>query len=193
MGVLLVTSIEITKSTPIGGNVDVDSYAAVIEESQDFVIEPILGTKLIEKIKEDYDNGDLAGHYLTIRENYLKSILAYSVAGEFFLFSNFQSRNGGTFKNTPQNGEAISKEEADFLANKMKAKADVYIQRLQRFLCDRDSEIPEYTQDQDEDFDIDPDRSVSTFGGWYLGRSYYKGSNAMREIYKDIYHDEGQG
>ena len=78
MGVLLVTSIEITKSTPIGGNVDVDSYAAVIEESQDFVIEPILGTKLIEKIKEDYDNGSLAGHYLTIRQNYIRSILAYS-------------------------------------------------------------------------------------------------------------------
>ncbi|MEM1337259.1 MAG: hypothetical protein AAGF96_05890 [Bacteroidota bacterium] len=192
MAVLLITANEITKKTPIGANVDVDQYAAIIEECQDFVIEKILGTKLIERIKTDYQSSALNGHYLTIRDDYIAPILAYTVAKEFLLIQNFHSRNGGLFKHVPQNAEPVSLKEADLLSNKQGAKADVYIQRLQDFLIDKDSEIPEYTTAQDEDYDIKPDKRLSTYNGLYLGGRYYGHTSAEKALIEDIRYDEGK-
>ena len=48
------------------------------------------------------------------------------------------------------------------------SKADTYIDRLIRFLCDQDANIPEYTTNQDNDYDIDPKNALQTISGWYL-------------------------
>ena len=46
-------------------------------------------------------------------------------------------------------------------------KADVYIERLERYLCDVN--VPEYDRAQDNNYDIKPQRDIETIGGWYLG------------------------
>ena len=51
----------IVKSTPMGGNVGTDRYVFLIDIVQKMVLEPVLGTKLYEKIKEDYNLNALSG------------------------------------------------------------------------------------------------------------------------------------
>ena len=189
---LLIKSNDVTKGTPLGGNIDIDKYVSVIKESQVFVVEPILGTKLYKKLVQDYEGSSLAGNYLIIHEEYVKPILIQTVAAEYILIASYNVANGGVFKHQPENGSAVSKTEVDFLANKQRAKADVYIERLQRFLTDKNSEIPEYTGAQDNPFDQKPDKEVSTFGGWYLGRDSNGMMSAEAQIYKDIFYDEGR-
>lgn len=189
---LMIRPIDITKNSPLGGNIDVDSYVSVIKESQVFVIEPILGTKLYNKILTDYVADSLTGVYATIHENYIIPILTHTVAAEYILIASYNVRNGGVFKHSPENGTSVDKTEVDYLANKQKAKADVYIERLQDYLCDQQANIDEYTTAQDNDYDQKPDKDLTTFGGWFLGRELPGHTNAEKEMWRDIWYDEGR-
>lgn len=188
--ILLITNVELVAGSPLGGNIDVDKYQSVIKETQVFIIEKILGTKLYEKILTDFEAGPLAGEYLTLHTNYIVPILIHSVAAEYITISGFTVANAGIFRYTPENGTPADKSEIDFLSNKYRAKADVYIQRMQDYLCE--TNIDEYDQPQDKNYDIDPDKRLNTFGGWRLSGYNHTGNSAEREIWKDILRDEGR-
>ena len=166
MTTLLITGSDLTKNTVMGGNIDPQKYVHVIKEAQIFVIEPILGTKLYDKIISDYSNDNLSGSYLEIVENYIKPILIYSVAAEFILVHSYNIANGGVFKNSPQDSEPVSKTEVDFLVQEQHNKADAYIKRLKKYLCD--VSITEYENTQDNEYDIYPDKTMHFTGGWKL-------------------------
>lgn len=190
--IFLITDLQLKKNSPLGGNIDIDKYRHIIKEVQVFTIEAILGTKLYNKILTDFNSSSLAGVYSTIHENYLIPIITNMVAAEYIEMQGVVVNNGGIFKRTPEDTTPASAEELSRLASKQRAKADVYIDRLQKYLCDQDANIPEYTFNQDNDYDIDPDKDVNTYGGWRLSRNWNYGTNAEREIWRDIYHDEGK-
>lgn len=191
-GILLITNDELTTKSPLGGNIDVNKYSFVIKETQVFVIEPILGTKLYNKILSDYESNSLTGVYKKLLLDYLQPIIISSVSAEYITIASFNVSNGGIFKYNPENMESVSTKDAEYLANKQRAKADVYIERLQRFLCDGSINIPEYEVAQDNNYDVRPDRDLDTYGGWRLSGRDYNGTNAEREIWRDILNDEGR-
>jgi len=187
----LITGQELAKGSPLGGNIDIDKYSSVIDECQVFVLEPILGTKLYDKIVADFLATTITGIYAQILDNYLKPILIHSVAAEYITIGGFMVANAGILRYTPEGSTPANKSEIEFLANNQRGKADVYIERLQRFLCDKMADIPEYTLAQDNVSDIRPDRDLNTYGGLYLGRNRSDGTNAMNDIFKDIYFENG--
>lgn len=188
----LITDLELTKNSPLGGNIDIDKYRHIIKEVQTFTIEVILGTKLYKKILSDFNSDSLTGVYSTIHENYLIPIIIHSVAAEYIEMQGVVVDNGGIFKRTPENTTPASSSELATLSAKQRSKADIYIDRLQNYLCDQDSNIPEYTFTQDNDYDIDPDKDLNTYGGWRLSRTWSGKTNAEREIWRDIWMDEGK-
>jgi len=164
MATLLIKAEDITKNTPMGGNIDVNKYLFVIKDSQQFVIKPILGTKLYDKIITDYEGDTLAGDYLILVNDYIKPILVASVFAEFIPVHAFMISNGGISKFAPENSQPATKNEVDYLAQTQRNKASVYIERLEKFLCDTD--LPEYTCNQDNDYDVKPHRNINYMGGW---------------------------
>lgn len=164
--ILLITASDLTKNTMMSGNIDAQKYVHVIKEAQIFILEPILGTKLYDKLLTDFENNNLAGAYLTLLDDYIKPILIYSVAAEFILVHSYNIANGGVFKSSPENSEAVSKSEVDFLVQEQHNKADAYIKRLKKYLCT--VSIPEYQQSQDNNYDLQPDKSMQYSGGWLL-------------------------
>jgi hypothetical protein len=188
---LIITNTEIIAATPLDANIDVDKYRSVIEECQIFTIERILGTKLYKKIQTDYPDS-LTGHYATIHERYLIPIIAHSVAADHIIIAAYQVKNGGVSKHLGQNSEPASKSEISFLSENQASKAQAYIERLDKFLCDKGSEIDEYNGTQENNYDQRPNHNVDNTGGWKLdGPTWSTGSNIEREIWKDILHDEG--
>lgn len=166
MTTLLITANDLTQNTIMGGNIDPQKYVHVIKEAQIFIVEPILGTKLYNKIVTDFENSSLAGDYKTVLDDYVKPILIYSVAAEFILVHSYNIANGGVFKSSPQDSEPVSKSEVDFLVQEQHNKADAYIKRLKKYLCS--VSIPEYVQSQDNNYDLYPDKSIQFSGGWKL-------------------------
>lgn len=163
----LITRAQLIQGTPMGGNIDPDEYSFVIKDTEDLLIEPILGTALFQRIKSDNDSGAISGIYKTILDNYIVPILKHSVAAEYIVESAYNVRNGGIFKHLPTNAEAVSKNEVDFLTERQRTKAQVHIDRLERFLCDKGNELPEY-KEQSNDYDIKPNTDTNYLGGWHI-------------------------
>lgn len=139
---LLIRPSEITEFTPMGGNVDVDKYKPCIYDVQVTVIEPLLGEKLYDKIVADFEGG-LLGKYLELYNDYLKPILRHQVFAEYVEVAAYTVANNGVFKHVPENAESVNKNEVQFLAQAHRTKAQMYIDRAERWLSK--SGIDEYS------------------------------------------------
>ena len=172
MATYLITSQEIRLNTPMGGTVDSDKFINFINDVQVMVLEPVLGTKLYDKILADFEADTLEGLYLQMFTDYIKPVLWHSVFAEYVKIGSIIVGNGGMYKHVAQDAEAATMDDINYVAKNAQSKADTYIDRLIRFLCDQDANIPEYTLNQDNDYDIDPVRALQTISGWYLESDY---------------------
>ena len=66
---LFITPAEMSATTILGGNVDIDSYIWCIAEAQISIIEPLLGTTLYDKMVSDFPT--YAGLYSTLYVQYI--------------------------------------------------------------------------------------------------------------------------
>ena len=176
MATYLITSQQVKTNTPMGGNVDSDNLMSLIYDAQVMVLEPSLGTKLYDYIIANYD-APLTGLYLTLYNDYIKPVLWHSCYADYLRTGNVLARNGGIFTNQPENASASDIENIKYNVKNAQSKADVYLDRMNRFLCDKESEIAEYTQTQDEDYDIKPNDNINTISGWFFGNDRIDTSN----------------
>lgn len=142
----------------MGGNVDIDKYKPCIFDVQVTVIEPLLGNELYEKIKTDFDSDELAGLYLELYDSYLKPILRHQVFAEYVEIGAYTVANGGIFKHQPDNSEVVSKSEVQYLAQTQRTKAQMYVERAKKWLCENN--IPEYSRCEQG--------KTRLSGGWHL-------------------------
>lgn len=163
----LITAEEIKVHTSIGGNVDPDKFMHLLDDAQILILEPVLGTKLYEKILTDFDDETITGVYLTILNNYVKPCLWHTVFAQYLRDGVILAQNTGIFTREVENGTASNSDDIKYVAKGAQSKADVYIERLERYLCDVN--VPEYDRAQDNNYDIKPQRDIETIGGWYLG------------------------
>ena len=165
----LITANEIRVHTSMG-DVDADKFMHLLDDVQVLILEPVLGTKLFEKILSDFDSvTGLQGLYLTMFNKYIKPVLWHSVYAQYLRDGIILAQNTGIYTKQPENGSPSDLGNIQYVAKSAQSKADVYIERLDRFLCD--SNIPEYRQTQDNEYDLRPNRDIQTIGGWWLGQS----------------------
>jgi hypothetical protein len=167
----IITPQEVGKNTALGGNVDVSKYAYMIPDQQTFILEPTLGTALLEKILLDITNSgidSLTGHYQKIVFDYCKPILWNSVFAEFLLFADMQVDNNGVFNVLPSDSQLAAERSVTRRVSAINSKAQYYIDRLEDYLCDKGNEIPEYRDAQPNNYDVDTVRSNNIVGGIYL-------------------------
>jgi len=158
---------EIPKRTPLSGNIDNNKLIYCLKDVQLSVLEPALGTKLYDKMKTDFAIPQTyIGDYETLYNDYIIPILAHSTASEYMISHFMTFDDSGAHRKTSENTQLVDVEDINNAGSKQRAKADIYIDRMIRFLKDKD--ITEYEEDQDNDYDIDADDEIKTFGGWYL-------------------------
>ena len=165
---ILLKENELTKNTPLGGNIDIDLYIPCIADAQRTKLEEIFGETLYQKICEDFDNDDLVDDYLTLYEDYIKPFLIYQSAVEYLLIGAYKINNNGIFKAQPENSVAIDKTEVDYLVNNMRLKAEMYQDRMSRWLTK--FHLPEYVSDSNNI--VNPLRSKMVCGKWWLDKPY---------------------
>ena len=160
---LLIRPSEITEFTPLGGNIDVSKIKPVIFDVQTTVIEPLLGTPLYKKIITDIDNNNLNGLYLELYDDYLKPILRHQICAEYVEIASYSVDKGGIFKHQPTDSVIVEKNEVQYLAQTQRTKAQMYIDRCEKFLCLKNiSEYREYIQLNNRVNDI------KLTGGWFI-------------------------
>jgi len=177
MATYLITSEEIRLNTPMGGNVDSDKFINFITDVQVMILEPVLGTKLYDKIITDFNANSLADVYLQMFDDYIKPVIWHSVFAEYVKIGSIIVGNGGMYRHVAQDAEIARLDDINYIAKNAQSKADTYIDRLIRFLCDQD--IEEYTRNQDNDYDIDPVDALQTISGWHLTSTIQEGRTVV--------------
>ncbi len=168
MTTLLVTPQEIKTETVLGGNVDNDKFIFLIRDQQELFIEPILGTALYKKLQTEVATGTLTtGIYYDLWTK-CKPVIKFLVLSDLIESSNLNVMNGGIFKNQPTEAQIVEQNEAYVLAKSQRIKAEAYKGRLEKFLCDKSQELPEYKNPQENDYDEKPHKNDSLVGGWHL-------------------------
>jgi len=163
MELLFIQPSEISKTTVLGGNVDVDKYQFCIVNTQISVIEPLVGTELYDYLITNY--ATLSGDYATLMTEFIKPITKNEALAEYIEMASYTVNNGGIFKNAPDNAEIVDKEEAQYLAGKYHALAQMYVQRFHKWICK--NPITEYKTYQDE---VNASKNIKLTGGWFLGK-----------------------
>jgi hypothetical protein len=160
---LFITPQEMSNTTILSGNVDIDKYTFCIANVQITTIEPLLGTELYEKIIEDITDDTLSGLYLEMFNRFVKPITKAKATAEYIEIASYILDNGGLYKHTGENIEVVDKQEAQFLSNKYNAMAQMYVQRFDKWICK--NVLPEYKRIQD---DVNAMKDVKLTAGWKL-------------------------
>lgn len=142
--ILLITPQQVIDKTTFNGNIDYDKLVPCIEDAQVTDLEPLLGQILFDKILDDFQAETLTDLYLDLYNKFIIDYLIRASAKNYFLIGAYQIANGGIYKHTAENAEAISKEEVDYLMVQQRSKMEVYGTRMKRWLVY--NRLPEYLQ-----------------------------------------------
>lgn len=161
--ILFISPQELSNTTILSGNVDIDKYTFCIANVQLTTIEPLLGSELYEKIITDLENDTLTGLYLELFEKYIKPITKHYSVGQYIEIASYILDNGGLYKHTGENIEVVDKQEAQFLSNKYNAMAQAIVLRFQKWICK--NPLIEYKTSQD---DVNANKGIQLTAGWKL-------------------------
>lgn len=162
--VLFITPQEITQTTIMNGNVDVDKYKMCIEEVQLRFIEPLLGSELYDKIIADILGDGLTGLYLEMFNDYIKPITKYEAISDYVAISPYTLANNGLFKNSPDNVEVVSVKEVEALSDRYGSISQTFVNRFAKWIRLNKANIPEYKLNQDG---VDAEE-INVNNGWYF-------------------------
>ncbi len=161
---LFITPQEMSETTIIGGNVDVDKYTMCILNTQVRFIEPLLGSELYDKIKDDLENDTLTGLYETLFNEYIKPITKYESCADYIAISPYTLDNGGLYKHTADNIEIVDKREVDALSERYSTIAQTFVDRFNKWIGLNKESIVEYKLSQDE---VNA-QNINVNNGWYF-------------------------
>ena len=164
--VVLLKDNVLTENTPLGGNIDVDKLRQCILDAQATRLEELLGEELYNKIVEDYSDETLEGDYLKLYEDYLVPFLIRQSAVEYLKIGAYSIGNNGIVVPTPQNTTAITEAQLASLINTQETKADMYADRMYRWLCK--NSLPEWNSSSDKV--VNPHRP--SISNWYLKSNF---------------------
>lgn len=148
--VLFATREDLVRYTSVGGNVDTDKLIPHIKVAQDLHIQPLLGTKLYDKLQTDITGSTLAGNYLTLMNDYIQPTLIHMAVAEFISFHAYEISNGGVLRHQSENASTPSKEEIDSLRQRQMDVANHYRRRMIDHLSYFNERYPELNQGQED-------------------------------------------
>ena len=165
---LFITSVTLKKHTVIDGSVDADKIMQHIFNAQVIHIRNLLGQDLYERLQNGIVASDLTSAETTLIDDYVQMTLVHYAAAEYFTFARYNAAQGGVFAHQPDNAVILSKEDVDDLVKKERSNAEYFATRLIDFLCDNQSDYPQYSSNTGTD--IRPAASIWRTGSWFMGR-----------------------
>lgn len=162
---LLVTRNDIVKFTALNGNVDTDNFIQWVKVAQDIHIQNYLGTRLLEKIKQDIIDETLSGNYLNLVVTYVKPMLIHWAMVEYLPFAAYTIANKGIYKHNSENSTNVEKNEVDYLVEKEKSIAQHYTERMIDYINFNIASFPEYNTNANGD--MFPDTN-NNYTGWFI-------------------------
>jgi hypothetical protein len=169
--VLFISEEKLKDSTAINLNVSTDLLLPYVRQAQKLYVEPKLGTKLTQKLKDLITAGTIGdvanAAYKTLLDDYIGDMLPNWAFYHAVPFLRFKIENGNIYSKTSETGNALSQEESQSLREEVSNTAQYYTERLIEYITNNTSLFPEYSTNSGAD--VNPDRNA-----------YYNGMNLER-------------
>ena len=136
--VLLINKEYLVKMTNLSGSVDTDMVTSSIILAQDIHLTPVLGTRLMQAVKE--------GEYTELLDNYIRKALVWWVFADILGKLYVRVENGGLFMRSAQNGDQITSDEYRMKRNECESNARLYTSMLSDYLSANHNLFPELNQ-----------------------------------------------
>ena len=107
--VLFINRDDLVRFTSANGNIDTDKFIQYIFIAQEIQIQRFLGTELYEQLENKIAGNTLAGHYLTLVQDYIKQPLCHWAMVEFLPYGAYSISNNGIYKHTSENDVNLTK------------------------------------------------------------------------------------
>lgn len=167
--VLLISEKTLKENSVINNNVDGMYVLPAIEFSQDAGLQPLIGTKLYNRLMDMVEDGTIENNddYKYLLDEYITPFLLNKVTAEIQIPLAFKLRNQGVIQQTGENTYVPSLKDMQFVTQNYENKANFYGNRLSDFLRANRSKYPEYCK-IDSCADM-PSDSGAYKTGLYLG------------------------
>ncbi|HPI82251.1 MAG TPA: hypothetical protein PK122_03395 [Candidatus Paceibacterota bacterium] len=177
MAVLLMSVDKLKERSFIDTNVDDKVLKLSMELCQNQIIEPILGTKLFDKITEGISAGSLELAYQNLLVRYIWPVLISGTENIAYKKILYRVTNDSIVKSSNANSTAIDISELRDLIRDNEVFTRQYVQKLQLYLNSNTATFPEYYQADSDDFPAEDGTSAQSF--YYdMGDDYVTGPSS---------------
>lgn len=144
--VLLVSEQTLKKNSVINNNVDGMYLLPAIEYAQDAGLQPIIGTKLYNKLMDLVEDGSITGatDYKLLLDEYVTPYLINKVTADVQIPLVYKVRNQGVVQQTGENTYVPSLKDLQYVIQNYENKANFYSNRLSDYLKANRKKYPEY-------------------------------------------------
>jgi len=132
--ILFISVQSIKDRTGLHANVDEKLVFPEIKTAQDMYILPALGTALYNRLETGVDSNNLTANELTLINDYLVDCLVYYVMAELPMGLSYQFYNKGLLRKSGDNTENPSMQDMIDVANRYRARAEFYKERMIKYL-----------------------------------------------------------
>ena len=165
---LFISVQSIKDRTGLHANVDEKLVLPEIKTAQDMYIFPALGSALYNELQTAVDSNTYTNLQTTLLDDYIVDTLIYFVMSELPQGLSFQFYNKGLLRKSGENQENPSMQDMIDVANRYKARAEFYKQRLIKYLKQNNALYPNYLNFGSGIDSIKPDNEGYTVS-MYLG------------------------
>jgi hypothetical protein len=184
LNVLFISVDTIKDRTGLHNNVDDKLVKPEIKTAQDMYILPALGSALYNRLQAGITANNLTSYEITLLDNYVVDTLVNYVLSELPQGMSYQFYNKGLLRKQGDNSEYPSMQDMIDVANRYRARAEFYKQRLIKYLKQNNVLYPLYLNFGSGIDAIKPENDGYT-ASIYLGDNYCcKGTKTFKELYQ---------
>lgn len=182
--VYILSAADFKNLSPTHRNVDSELIKQSIIACQDMFVQPIIGTSLLNEIKDEVSADTLTADNKTLLEDHIHDAMLFWILKEIVRPITYHYTNIGVQTKDSERTQPIDVEEVRRIENHYDSRAMFYAQRLMDFLCENSSTYPLYENPTDGIDIINPKSRAYNTGLW-LG-----GGRGKKYTGLDTYFDE---
>ena len=183
LNTLFISVQNIKDRSGLHANVDEKLVLPEIKTAQDIYILPALGSALYNRLQDGIQNCTLNPDENALLDNYIADTLVHYVLSELPMGLSYQFYNKGLLRKGGENTENPSMQDMIDVANRYKARAEFYKQRLIKYLKEYSTTYPEYLNPGSGIDAIQPDNDAYTTSIW-LGDLDCCAGKSFEELYQ---------
>lgn len=152
--ILLTNEQYVRGITNIDNNIQSKFLLSAIRESQEINLQEIIGTTMLNKLKQLILTGQIAEDKNIVYKSLLdecQMFLAYSTIVKLCLITSVKISNGGLQQTSDENLTVLNIEDTFTLQEHYQQKADYFAKRLQAYILNNKEDIPEIGENKCND------------------------------------------